>query len=33
MKPLTVGVLKSRFSEVLKEVQSGEEMAMAFDKK
>ncbi len=33
MKPLTVGVLKSRFSEVLKEVQSGEEMAVAFDKK
>lgn len=33
MKTLTVGELKSRFSEVLKEVQSGEEIAVAFGKK
>lgn len=33
MKTLTVGELKSRFSEVLKEVQSGEKIAVAFGKK
>lgn len=33
MKTLTVGELKRRFSEVLKEVQNGEEIAVAFGKK
>lgn len=33
MKTLTVGELKSRFSEIIKEVQTGEEIAVAFGKK
>ncbi len=33
MKTITVGDLKSRFSEVLKEVQEGEEIAVAFGRK
>ncbi len=33
MKTLTVGELKRRLSEILKEVQNGEEIAVAFGKK
>lgn len=33
MKTLTVGNLKTHFSEVLREVQNGEEIAIAFGKK
>ena len=33
MKTLTVGELKRRFSEILKEVQSGETIAVAYSKK
>ena len=33
MKTITVGDLKSRFSEVLKEVQEGKEIAVAFGRK
>ena len=33
MKTLTVGNLKTHFSEVLREVQNGEEVAIAFGKK
>jgi len=33
MKTLTVGALKTNFSEVLKAVQSGEEFAIAFGKR
>ena len=33
MKIMTVGELKTRFSEILQEVQAGEEVAVAFGKK
>ncbi len=33
MKIMTVGDLKTRFSEILQEVQAGEEIAVAFGKK
>ncbi|WP_020606371.1 type II toxin-antitoxin system Phd/YefM family antitoxin [Spirosoma spitsbergense] len=33
MQTITVGDLKSRFSEVLKQVQEGEEIAVAFGRK
>ena len=33
MKIMTVGDLKTRFSEILQEVQAGEEIAVAFEKK
>jgi antitoxin (DNA-binding transcriptional repressor) of toxin-antitoxin stability system len=33
MKTMTVGDLKTRFSEVLQEVQAGEEIAVTFGKK
>ncbi|GAB3960745.1 hypothetical protein GCM10028805_58660 [Spirosoma harenae] len=33
MRTMTVGDLKSRFSEVIQEVKAGEEIAVAFGKK
>ncbi len=33
MKTVTIGELKARFSELLKEVQEGEEIEVAFGKK
>ncbi len=33
MKTLTVGELKAQFSQIIKDVQAGEEIAVAFGKK